>query len=642
MPSSKKPSNSSSDGRHLQVDPQKPTVPAVLDPDDPEGLLPSRVLGDPLEVQFWEWSFGAEGRTDKVELGFRPVGLAFVPVDEREYVISYPIDIPFPQSLYVPPNRLSPDGLYDVSIRISVAGGNPLESPKKQVTIDTTAPNFGQQPDPIIFPADANGVITEDYLTAHGGEVNVEVPFYTDAKGKDRAIYYWTDTPTPSDLEVPIDEQEFSVLDVINKKLRVTYRAEDIRPWRSGVRYAYYYLRDWAGNPGPRSKMSPIDVDLTPAPGTLNPPRVELVRGLVDRQQARDTVWVEIDQYDDADAAHFVAILWDGTPLPEFPVNPAGFPLKAPVEWAILKAQGLGPLRARVDYRIRTAGGYTPPSPGIGVPVNLSIAGQDHIAAPGLINADLEKLQVWGQENILNTLTGLDEGQDARATVRLFDDPEPYEELLVYWGQISAPVGSYTVQPGDFAGKLITIPIPWSAIEQDKSNPTLPVYYITSNGVNEQQSLVTEVNVMVDTIKGLPEVKFPSATAQGYLNCCSRPRLWEGVRVLIEGNVNFSANDTVLVIWQGHEGLNGTDPIKGVRGSFTKILSATEAVDGFEVLVEPYESLIAPMVSNGSAVVFYRLIKTTGRIGISRGEFVKITRTMAGSVCDPTNDICME
>ena len=641
MPSFKKNRNSSSDDSEIQV--EKPTVPDVLDPNDPDGLLPSRVLGEPLEVQFMGWEFGNPGRVDIVELGFRLSGLDFVPVDEKTYFITDPINISFPQSLFVPVNKLSPDGIYDVSIKVYRGGVNPVESPKKQVTIDTMPPNFNRQPEAIIFPADANGVITEDYLNAHGDEVNVLVPFYPDAKGGDRAIYYWTDTQNPTDFEVAIGEQAFSALDVINKTLRVTYKADEIRPWGTGPRFAYYYLRDLAGNLGPRSKLSPIDVDLTPAPGALDPPRVELSRGLLDRQQARDSVWVEIDRYDDADSAHWIAIVWDGTPLPEFQVDPTAFPLKTPVDWSVLKAQGMGPLRAIVDYRVRTSpGNYTQPSPDISVPVNLTIAGQDHSAAPGLINGDLERLEVWGKSPTPNILTGLDDGLDAQARIKLFDNPHPFETIELYWGRISQPVGTYVVQPGDVAGQIVPITVPWSAIEQDKNNPSLLVYYVTSNAVNEQQSLNTEVNVAIETIQGLPGPTFPSAPDidGGYLTCCSRPRIWEGVRVAIAGNTSFSAGDTVMLIWQGSTGLNGTEPIKGTRGTFSKVLTDAEAREGFEVLVQPYDPLIEPMVNNASANAFYRLFKVDGRVGVSRSNFVKINRQMPGGICGPLDDLC--
>jgi hypothetical protein len=237
----------------------------------------------------------------------------------------------------------------------------------------------------------------------------------------------------------------------------------------------------------------------------------------------------------------------------------------------------------------------------------------------------------------------LDEGLNATGRIKLFDDPNPGEEIWLYWGQISQPVGTYIVQPDDVAGQIISIPVPWSAIEQDKNNPALPVYYTTTNGVNEQQSLITEVNVMVETIQGLPAPTFPSAPKWGYLDCCSHPRLWQGVLVAIEGNTHFSEGDTVLVIWQGSEGLNGTLPIRGARGTFPKVLSLSDAANGFEVLVEPYESLIAPMVNNGSAKVFYRLIKSDGKIGVSDDDFVKINRTWpSGDICGPLNDFCEE
>ncbi|WP_339547295.1 hypothetical protein [Pseudomonas sp. RA_35y_Pfl2_P32] len=636
------PNDSQSPQSAPDADLEAPKVPMVLDPDDPAGLLPIRALGRDLDVTFMGWAFTTvPGRWDLVELGFTPFGSIFVSVNQRLYPSLVPVDLP--QTLTVP-RELLKEGVYEVSIRVSPSLQNPLESPRTKITIDTTKPDFGNTPDPVVFPAELNGIITEADLLPDG-QIIVDVPFYTDVQRGDRAVYFWTDKPIPPDSETEIREQEFSQEDIDNGRLVITVYADEIRAKGSGIRYMYYRLRDRAGNIGPNSRLADIFVDLTPLPGALPAPKVPLSpRDRVDRQQARDGVWVEFERYDSADAAHFVAATWDGTPLAEFPVDPAGFPLSTPVPWTVLQAQGDGPLRARVQYRIRHSAGYSLPSPDISVAVNLTIAGQDHGAAPALVNGTLAKVEVRGRKSDSpNTLLGIDFGLSAKATLALYDDPNPFEVIELYWGSIATPVARYEVKGGDFAGKLIELEVPWSAIEPDLQNPKLPVYYTTSNGVNEQQSLVTEVNVSIVVITDLKAPTFPHGGKEGRLDCCAKPRLWEGVTVHVAAHPAFSAMDEVVLYWQGCWGLNGTDPIAGADEAFSKVLSDSEAANGFDFVVDDYERLIAPMVNDGSGLAYYVLNKRSGGAGRSKSDFVVINRTMPSSeVCSPTNDICPE
>ena len=65
--------------------------------------------------------------------------------------------------------------------------------------------------------------------------------------------------------------------------------------------------------------------------------------------------------------------------------------------------------------------------------------------------------------------------------------------------------------------------------------------------------------------------------------------------------------------------------------------------DGFDVVVTDYEKLIAPMVDNASALVYYELFKQNGAEGESPFNFVVINRTMSsGEICSPANDLCEE
>lgn len=637
----------------LQADLVEPEVPAIIKDEngqeDETGLIPRSAIDSDLELIVAPWP--AEPYTNTVKVGWRTAGAQFEAVNEYTYFNPvFDPDNPQPKIMHVPYPRLE-QGTYELSYKVSVRG-NEVESLKKTVTIDRRPPDDGQTPDAPSFPAEVEqaGSITDEYLNDHG-EVVMSVPRYTDMRAKDKVIYYWTDRNPPPNNETPTGEYSFSKDDIDNGNLNFSLTESVIRTSGQGQRFAYYQLEDLAGNKGPISLLAAIDVLLIPAPGNLQPPHIPLSsRGLIDREHAREGatdeagVTVQINAYDNPDSSQKVLINWDGTLLNELDVDPAGFPLRAYVPWSALTAKGLGPLDVQVSYQVRYGNALTPPSSTATAPVNLTIAGQDHANAPALLNMTLAKLEVRGKQSDLpNQLTALDHGLDATATLTLYDNPKALEVLEVYWGDIAQPVTNYTVAVGDNTGKIVTFEIPWSAIEQDMDNQALPVYYTTDNGVNQQLSRVTDVNVKIEPIAGLKEPSFPHADLFGYLNCCAVPRLWEGVTVHIEGSPQFAANDRVVMTWQGCDSLNGTNPISGATDTFTRTLNASDAVNGFDIVVLPYDTLIGPMRDNGSATAQYELYKADGGYGRSAMDFVKITRLMpSGEECTPDNDICDE
>ncbi|WP_454846386.1 hypothetical protein [Pseudomonas farris] len=632
------------------VDLPLPIVPVILKDEDgnesPDGQLPRDALSRDLQLIVPAWNFSTDPIfvADTVLVGWRPTGLPFQEVGKFPFRI--PIE-PGDKIVTVPRDLLS-HGIYDLSYKLSI-GGNEADSLIKKITVDRVAPDDGQQPNALEL-LDVVGNITDEYLSEHG-QVRFKVAAYVDLMARDRAIYYWTDTSTPSDSETEIREQAFSQEDIDINQLIITMYEDDIRGRGHGQRYMYYRLRDWAGNRGPRSVLLPVFVDLLPGPGNLKPPRVPLSdRGLIDRQHAREgavnqgAVTVEIEAYDNPGSDHEVLIDWDGTELDPLEVDPSDFPLEAKVPWSALRAKGLGPLNAHVTYRVRRPGTTTPPSLETAVPVNLTVAGQDHANAPALLNTTLARLEIYGAKSqILNALNTDDFGEAAQAFLYLFDDPQPGQSVDLYWGAIDTPAAQYIVQIGDVAGKRVPLSIPWSVIDQDRQNPALPVYYTTSNGINVQQAQPTLVTVSIVVIENLKEPSFPHANKSGVLDCCACPRLWDGVWVKVEGNAAFEKDDVVTLHWQGCEGLNGTSPIPGVVDKFETILTEEQARDGFEVHVADFEKLIAPMVNNGSALCHYDLKKLTGGVGFSKEEFVIINRTMpSGDVCSPTSETCSQ
>ncbi|CAI8791412.1 Ig-like domain-containing protein [Pseudomonas sp. IT-347P] len=618
-----------------------PRVPVVLKDEhgeeSPDGLLPRTELNRDLQLIVPAWNFTTDPdlRRDIIKVGFRPFGEEFREVDEFEFLI--PIK-PGDKIVSVPRDYLD-NGIYDLSY-ILIQGGNQAESGKKRITVDRIAPDDGQEP-VVLEMLDVVGSITDDYLKEHG-QVRFKVRSYVGIRARDRAIYFWTDTDIPSDSETEIGEQEFSQADIDRDELFITMREQEIRERGEGRRYIYYRLRDWAGNKGPRSELLEVFVDLLPAPGNLKPPRVPLSnRGLIDRQHAREgavaqrAVTVEIDRYDNPGSDNEILLDWNGIPLAPVPVDPSNFPVVVSVPWSALTAMGLGPLTASVTYKVRRPSGTTPPSLETRVPVDLTVAGQDHANAPALLNPTLAKVEIYGANSkILNTLTPDDFGEPADGLLALFDAPLPGQTISLFWGAITTPAAQYIVQNGDVAGKPVPFIIPWSIIDQDRENSALPVHYTTSNNVNLQQSLTTPVNVSIVVIENLKEPSFTHANINGVLNCCACPRLWKGVWVKVEGNAAFDKDDEVTLYWQGCKGLNGSDPIPGVTEKFPTILSEAQAREGFEVHVADFERLIAPMVNNGSALCHYTLKKATGGVGSSIEEFVIINRTLpSGIVC---------
>ncbi|WP_136475156.1 hypothetical protein [Pseudomonas sp. DG56-2] len=622
-----------------------PRVPAVVKDeagnDNPEGIVARSALDLPLEVVVPEWDFSTRpGVADVLELGWRPEGAAFYPIDSQTLM---PPIAPGDKALHVPANLLL-QGSFSLSYRVTRLG-NTTDSFIKRITVDRLPPNENQRPSAAQFPDDLVGVITDDYLIEHG-EVVARVPPYLGLQALDRAVFYWSELDPLPDDTVELGARTFTQADIDAKYLPLPVAEEAVRAGGAGRRFLSYRLYDLAGNESPLSYVAPIQVDLVPAPSNLPAPRVPLsVRGFIDRQHARDGadgqggVTVEIDAYDNALPNHFVVLSWGSQELLEFPVDPSAFPLVVYVPWRKLIGDGLGPDRVQVSYRIRYGASYSQPSPSTLVSFDFTIAGQDHANAPALLNPTLALVEVRGVLGRPNQLTAQDEGLDAHVLLTLFEDPQPGEYLEVFWGAVVEPAARYDVQPGDVAGKQLDLLVPWRIVEQDKNNVALPVYYVTNNGVNQQQALATAVSVVIVPIVGLPTPVFPHADLHGYLNCGTVPALWTGVTIHVAGDENFAQGDLVEVTWQGFKSLGGNGPIPSTQLVISRVLSLGDAKDGFDVVVLPYSTHIEPLIDNASATASYNLIKADGGFGRSARELVSVTRKMpSGDICGPDKD----
>jgi hypothetical protein len=624
----------------VQANLEAPLVAAIIDPNDPEGLVPTGTqLQDLAAVIEHRWAFSAPaGESDKLEVFWTLSVNKQTATPIWSIVLPGPVeDTLFPYAIDVPKNLLQSDGKYELWYCVTGYSGSPAPSDPRIVTLDTRAPSYDKQLESLLYPADLTGtVITEAYLTTHSDkvELTLPLPLYTGVAEGDVVSLFWSDTNPPvrpAVLEKTVLASEISAQDI-----RLDLAGDDIRAFgKTGVFHAFYKVRDRAGNETLMfSKPATATVSLDPLPVVLPAPTVPLHDddGLLHRADARSTVKVEINFFADALPTDEVIFNWDGTQLPG---GFAVFPISVEVPWTVLTANGMGPRSIVVNYDV-VRGGWSQTSLPAPLTVNFSVAGQDHPAAPALLNPLLALSEIRGQSNLPNELIPTDRNAPVIPRVILYQNPVAGQQLELYWGNWPTPASVYTVQPGDVAGTAIQFSaVPWSVIDTDPNNVALPVYYTTSNGVNLQQSRVTTVKVMVVTLDDLPEPDFPDADKWGYINCDDNP--WDGIKHKITFiNNRFAKGDVITLYWQGYRNFNNTDPIPETYGEFEHEVNDADIINGFTIItVLPYRPYIEPILE-GAGGAFYTLTKRDGQFGTSPTGIVKITRVRPGSPpCEP-------
>ncbi len=621
------------------IDLKKLSIPSVIDESDPEGLLPTGSQNRKLLVEVPErWpEYAIENEVDTVRLYWMRPLREPVLVDEVELPGPITEDM-FPYPLKVSQNLLQPDGRFEVWYAVAIsAGGAGAPSEHRFVTVDTQPPSYDKQLEELLFPSNLPGkIITEEYLQNNNDKVEfrLPLPLYTGAKKGDVLELFWSPTNPPT--EPSVTTKPISDAEIIAEDIRVDLSGNDIRaPNQNGMFHAFYKLRDRAGNETLTfSKPATGTVSLIPWPSLLPPPTVPLHDddNLVHRADARARVHAVVENIPPPLLPNDqIELVWDGVAL--LPEN-AVLPLSIPVPWNVLIANGPGPSVVKVNYNFIRGGGSRV-SGDADINIDFTVAGQDHPNAPALLNSLLPLIDIVGGSGVPNVLLPGDRTSPVIPKLKLYQAPNPREVLELYWGQYSGAVATYTVQAGDIEGAEVSFTaVSWDVIDTEPNNTRLPVYYTTSNGVNEQQSENTYVRVQVTTIDDLPEPVFEDADAFGYIGCEDKP--WEGIRVRINfDSGHFAAGDEVRVFWQGYRAFNSTDPIGETYGEFPDEIKPEHIRDGFiDVWILPFDPHIKP-VSRGSWGTYYTLSKTDGQFGTSPApENLKIIETVTEDACN--------
>lgn len=254
-----------------------PPVVAALLPDsadwDETNLLPAGAAVRDLPVEIPEWEYIPIPSTKTLLTLYWRTGISTHVIEEREFKSEdYPV-IPPDSRVFEVPTLYLVQGIHDVWYQLTTTNGETSESEKKAITIDLTPP-LTAVIERLKFDTTT---VTEQYLTDHGQQLVAEVPVYQDCKPGDVITWYWNTNP----LNVqPGDEVDSRLLlRGETQPLSVEYPGSMIIASGDGERYAFYTLRDRAGNVSAFSQPALLQVSAQPVPRVLPAPRITETSG---------------------------------------------------------------------------------------------------------------------------------------------------------------------------------------------------------------------------------------------------------------------------------------------------------------------------------------------------------------------------
>ena len=617
-----------------------PTLPAPeVEGVGPDGVVPAPLIATGLTIWLRQlWPNSAElGDIDYVVFVWAPKGAA--PYKLPPIPLHGPISLP--RTVDIPASYLQKNEVVDLSYEVHPLTPDSLVyeySSTTTLTFDTIAPGANgdlSAPESVLDP------ITDADLTALPTiDFRVLGDYWGRAPGD--TVLFWISALNAVPTGLPIHKQTFTSGSgemIVNVSV-----AEIIKLAASPKLYLFYKVMDKSLNTSHQfSLVGQVELLAVPPPTGLSAPDVPAytARGLINREAARGTVVVRVN-YNGFMTGDRCAVTWGKLTLPEVTVT--SLPLSVPLDWRALIANGADTQRnsnLRVTYTIfrsgATSGVTSPPTL---IDEDQRVAAIENPLAPALVNRSLDTVSIFGAvSNKANYLDSKDSNQGVRASFKLFKNPKVGERALLFWPGRTAPVTTYTVKPGDVEGmvKDFDFPIPWQAILDAGSNANTFIYWVSDNGVNQQQSPNTTVIVNLVPLIRFPRPTFPESLQHPnrFLNCSTKPEIWTGIQVLINPAPQvLQAGDTLLVTWQGFKNYPDRNPIPETFEVFT-VVWAGAATQTF--VVTNYEKLIRPLNDFSGGAAKYQVLRNNVVIGDSAVAYVQIDRKYSGSgfFCGP-------
>ncbi len=615
------------------------------------GVIPKRLLDDDLLV--WipgPWiELTKPGAVDYIVHVLHQEGLALPVYVEPIPVVGelFPGDFPLPT--YIPSSLLMNDGVFNLSYRIHIDQPDaPVAnfSPPVRIIIDRSAPGKGEV---LKAPVFSSAVITNPDLD-NNLTLDVVVPGDYKVRATLDEIFLWFMSSNSNPTGLPIHVEKIVaiagaiILKVLVSEFRKFSGAQEL--------FAVYRVKDEGGNISQLSTPGSVLLSLTPLPGNLPVPTVPAFDfdQLIKRDDARNIVSFGISSYTNFIPGDLCIPELAGVKLPPIPVT--SFPFTGTLTWQQLIANGSDLQRKdKVPFRYYIRRASDTVGPGTLSPLKLlnmdfTVFGRDHNQAPALLNPLLDLANLYGAvSNTANKLDSRDSIDAVRVEARLSGNPQVGDMLLLYWPGQAAPVATYTVKLGDTAGALIVFDnrISWSII-QGGGNTTAPVYYVSTNGVNEQQSGNQSVVVTIT-----PPISFPKPTFPQNINHPNKiisctpgfgpdgkpiPLPWEVFQIQVTPGVGIAPGDVCTLSFQGYANYPDRNPI----ASTALILSHTWGVNQMSHTFEitDYQNIIKPLRDYAGASAKYSVFRNHGLKGVSKVGYVQVDlKYPTGKYCGP-------
>lgn len=528
----------------------------------------------------------------------------------------------FPVDLSVPASKLVPgEGTLKFEVWVEEIF-NREPSPETRIQIDQTAPNIGR---PCPLRADNVTLIDQAYLDQNGNKATFKLDRWPDIRLEDKVQLFMLDSSTSNTTNLPFNPLFEVTVNADNKQQNPFLVEVPAAQLTNGRFRVVCRLLDRCGNVGAPSPSLDVEV-LLPVPVVLPLPQVPLANdGLLDLQDARTPVRVEIPRIEAAQPGDVLQVYWNTRPLQAVTVGAVQqWPVRVVVPWADITAQGfVGPVLASVYYTSSRHGG-SQETTGIQVRVDLRVAGPDP-EGPGPENPLLAPVVVKGRKGD-NHLGTPDIDQDVRVEVLLYAQPEPGQELELHWNSSQLPVSTYVVQGGDQGNRTITFPlIPYNQVKD--SSGRVPVHYWTSNGVNRQRSPVTTVTVAWRETYPKPAYVVPYVNNFGNLSCDS---LYKAIAKPIPqaadipfdvpASAGLQVGEQVRLRWQLYRKELGEFIAVGEE-QFSVLVPVTRANQALRLFLGPVRQALHDQFGNfrkeGQVRVWYDVEKNDGGVGFS-------------------------
>lgn len=629
--------------------PQAP--PPVVVERLPSGVIPTRFANDNLEVLIpGPWiELTRPGAIDYIVFVLHVVGLQ-LPV----YVTPMPVvgelfPRSFPLQKFLPKELLLNDAVIDLSYRIhNDQPDAPVAnfSSAVRIIIDRSAPGKGEV---LKAPVFSNTIITTPDLD-NNLTLDVVVPGDYNVRGALDEVFLWfmDSNSVPAGLPIHV-EKVVAVTGAIILKVLVA----EFRKFSGAQRlYAVYRVKDEAGNISQLSLPGSVLLSLTPLPGNLPVPTVPAFDfdQLIKRDDARNIVSFGISSYTNFIPGDLCIPELAGVKLPPIPVT--SLPFTGTLTWPQLIANGSNLQRkdnVPFHYNIRRASDTV--GPGARSPLKLlnmdfTVFGRDHNQAPALLNPMLDLVNLYGAvSNTANKLDSRDSIGPVRVEARLSGNPQIGDMLSLYWPRQTTPVATYTVKVGDTAGALIVFDtrINWSII-QAGGNTTAQVYYVTTNGVNEQQSGHQSVVISITPPMSFPKPTFPQNVNHPVkiINCTPGfgpdgkplPFPYEEFQIQVTPGVGVSAGDLFTLAFLGFKDSPDLNPLVSTALTLSHTWGINQVSHIFKIT--DYQNIIKPLRDYASASAKYSVFRDGALVGVSKVGYVQVDlKYPNGKYCGP-------